>query len=112
MNRKIRKVTIAAMAGALALGAFGFSPAQAASPAQPQAKAVTTDLSARSRHHYRHYRHYRHHYRHHGNNRAALRVFGAFAGAIAGLAARDNCGYGRCYYGPRYGYAPRYYYRY
>jgi hypothetical protein len=73
--------------------------AQAATPAKkPQAQTATTlSLSARSRHH-----------RHH-DVRMALHLFGAFAGAMAGIAARNNCHYyGRCYYG----YAPRYYYRY
>lgn len=111
MPGNFRKPVVVALASALALSTLNLAPAQATTPVKkPQAQTATTlSLSARSRHHrhHRHWRHYRHH-RHH-DARMALRLFGAFAGAMAGIAARNNCHYyGRCYYG----YAPRYYYRY
>jgi hypothetical protein len=115
MRKTIHGAAALMVASALAVSSIGVSAAAAASATLPEQASQTIDLSARSHHHhhYHHYRHYYHH--HHGNGRAALRTFGAIAGIIGGLAARDECRhYGGCYYGyayppPGYYYGPRYY---
>jgi len=113
MRKTIHGAAVLMVASALAVSSIGVGAAAAASATHPQNASQTIDLSARSHHHHRHYRHYYHH--HHGNGRAALRAFGAIAGIIGGLAARDECRrYVGCYYGyayppPGYYYGPRYY---
>ncbi len=105
----LRPSITATVAAALVVTSLNLGSAQARPANKPQAQAAGTfDLSARKRHYARHYR----------NDRAALRMFGAVAGTIAGIAAaeqsrryyRDDGYYGGYGYSGGYGYPPPPYY--
>jgi hypothetical protein len=77
MRSPIRGSIVAVLTAVLTLSSLDLGPTRAAASGRPQVQADTEDLSARRRH-----------YR--GNNRAALRMFGAVAGTIVGIAAAEQ----------------------